>query len=282
MVSDADEVQEAEQSSQKALSPKETEAVNALPVMLLVDDDEDMRNFVAGHFKEAYRVLTAENGVEACELLQQQEVNLIVSDWMMPEMDGAEFCRRVRKNPNTSHIPFVMLTAKTDDGSKTESMNCGADAFIEKPFSMKYLEACIRNLLEMRRRLQAKYSHTPLEPISEVASTPIDDEFLQKMNQLIEDNLDNPDLSVVFLAEQLGISRSSLFSKIKALVDVTPNEMIQLVKLKKAASLLKEGKYRVSEVCYMVGFSSPSYFSKCFQKQFGVKPMEFVEQFKYS
>ena len=280
MISDADEMQEAARHAEKALLLPGAEATNALPVMLMVDDDEDMRNFVAGHFKDAYRVLTAENGVEACELLQKQEVNLIVSDWMMPEMDGAEFCRRVRQNPATSHIPFVMLTAKTDDGSKTESMNCGADAFIEKPFSMKYLEACIRNLLEMRHRLQEKYSHTPLEPISEVASTPLDNEFLQQMNQLIEDNLENPDLSVVFLAEQLGISRSSLFSKIKALVDVTPNEMIQLVKLKKAASLLKEGKYRVSEVCYMVGFSSPSYFSKCFQKQFGVKPMEFVEQFK--
>ena len=197
---------------------------------------------------------------------------------MMPEMDGAEFCRRVRQDAAFSHIPFVMLTAKTDDSSKTEGMNCGADAYIEKPFSMKYLEACIRNLLEMRRLLQTKYSHMPMEPITEVASNDTDNEFLVRMNELIEENITNPCLSVVFLAEQMSISRSTLFAKIKALVDVTPNEMIQLVKLKKAAALLKSGKYRISEVCYMTGFSSPSYFSKCFQKQFGMKPGEFMEQ----
>lgn len=171
-----------------------------------------------------------------------------------------------------------MLTAKTDDSCKTEGMNCGADAYIEKPFSMKYLEACIRNLLEMRRLLQTKYSHMPMEPITEVASNEMDNEFLVRMNELIEENITNPCLSVVFLAEQMSISRSTLFAKIKALVDVTPNEMIQLVKLKKAAALLKSGKYRISEVCYMTGFSSPSYFSKCFQKQFGMKPGEFMEQ----
>lgn len=157
-------------------------------------------------------------------------------------------------------------------------MNCGADAYIEKPFSMKYLEACIRNMLEMRKLLQSKYSHMPLEPITEIGGNEVDNDFLLKMKQLIEDNLTNPSLSVVFLAEQMNISRSSSFAKIKALVDVTPNEMIQLVKLKKAATLLKSGKYRINEVCYMVGFSSPSYFSKCFQKQFGMKPGEFVEQ----
>ena len=181
----------------------------------------------------------------------------------------------MRADKNTSHIPFVMLTAKTDNDSKTEGMNCGADAYIEKPFSMKYLEACIRNMIEMRRRLQQKFSSVPLEPITEIASTEVDNDFLVKMNRLIEDNLDNQDMSVAFIAEKLSISRSTLFSKIKVLADVTPNEMIQLVRLKKAARLLKENKYRVNEVCYMVGFSSPSYFAKCFQKQFGVKPGEF-------
>ena len=237
-----------------------------------------MRQFIASNFAESYQVFTAENGVEGLKQLSLHNITLIVSDWMMPEMDGAEFCRRVRQNPNTSHVPFVMLTAKTDDNSKTEGMNCGADAYIEKPFSMKYLEACIRNLIEMRRLLQEKFSHTPLEPITQVATNTVDNDFLVKMNQLIEDNLTNPCLSVIFLAEQMGISRSSLFTKIKALVDVTPNEMIQLVKLKKAASLLQSGSYRINEVCYMVGFSSPSYFSKCFQKQFGMKPGEFVGQ----
>lgn len=248
------------------------------PVMLIVEDDEDMRNFIASNFSNYYQVVTAENGVEGLKMLDTYMVSLIVSDWMMPEMDGAEFCRHVRNNTATSHIPFIMLTAKTDNDSKAESMNCGADAFIEKPFSMKYLEACIRNLIDMRRLLQSKFSHMPLEPIDNVTSNLVDNEFLVKMNKLIEDNLTNPCLSVVFLAEQLNISRSTLFAKVKALIDVTPNDMIRLVKLKKAAALLKEGNYRVSEVCYMVGFSSPSYFTKCFLKQFGIRPGEFLEQ----
>ncbi len=280
MISDADELQidgDKQEEKDTVEEPK-----SKLPTMLVVDDDEDMRNFIVGHFQDAYTIYTAGNGVEALRELKHHRISLIVSDWMMPEMDGAEFCRQVRSNQDTSHIPFVMLTAKTDDGSKTESMNCGADAFIEKPFSMKYLEACIRNMLDMRRLLQSKFSHSPLEPITEIAeaATPVDNEFLETINKLIEDNMANPELNVGFLADNLGISRSSLFSKLKALVDVTPNEMIQIVKLKKAARLLKEGKYRVSEVGYMVGFSSPSYFSKCFVKQFGIKPGEFAEQNK--
>lgn len=243
--------------------------------MLIVEDDDDMRNFIVAHFNGKYHLATAENGIEALKQLKTHNVTLIVSDWMMPEMDGATLCRRVRSNQETSHIPFIMLTAKTDNDSKAEGMNCGADVYIEKPFSMKYLEACIRNTIEMRRLLQSKFSHTPLEPITEIATTPIDNDFLVKMNRLIEDNLDNADLNVTFLAEQLGVSRSSLFAKIKGLADVTPNEMIQLVRLKKAARLLQEQKYRVNEVAYMVGFSSPSYFSKCFAKQFGVKPTKF-------
>lgn len=247
------------------------------PVMLIVEDDEDMRNFIAANFRDSYQVLTAENGVEGLQQLHRHHVTLIVSDWMMPEMDGSEFCRRVRRNPDTSHIPFILLTAKTDNDSKTEGMNCGADAYIEKPFSLKYLEACIRNMIEMRQLLQSKFSHTPLEPITRIAQTEVDNELLTKMTQLIEDNIDSPDLNVAFLADKLGISRSTLFAKIKALADATPNEMIQIVKLKKSAQLLKEGKYRVNEVCYMVGFSSPSYFSKCFSRQFGVKPADFCE-----
>ncbi len=275
-VVDADNF-EADRTDPTDLEEKESEK-SGKPTMLVVEDDEDMRMFIASNFTESYHVIVAENGAEGLRQLSRHAVSLIVSDWMMPEMDGAEFCRCVRKNPDTSHVPFIMLTAKTDDSSKTESMNCGADAYIEKPFSMKYLEACIRNMIEMRRLLQSKYSHTPLEPITQVASNSVDNEFLVKMNQLIEDNLTNPCLSVVFLAEQMNISRSSLFAKIKALVDVTPNEMIQLVKLKKAAALLRNGNYRINEVCYKVGFSSPSYFSKCFQKQFGMKPGEFVGQ----
>ena len=244
--------------------------------VLIVEDDEDMRNFLAGNFTTTYTVYTAENGKDALEELKKHAVTLIVSDWMMPEMDGAELCKQVRTNPETSHIPFVLLTAKTDDESKAQGMDCGADAYIEKPFSMKYLEACIRNMIEMRRLLMSKFSTHSEVPISSIAKSEVDDNLLTKMNKIIEDNINNPQLSVGFLAEEMGISRSGLFAKIKSLTDITPNEMIQVVRLKKAAKLLTEENYRVNEVCYMVGFSSPSYFTKCFQKQFGMKPAEFI------
>lgn len=266
-----------EQGSQKAgVAVASPLREPAKPVMLIVDDDEDMRQFVKAHFEKMYTVYTADNGKNALRKLEKHPVSLIISDWMMPEMDGPEFCRRVRENSEYSHLPFVMLTAKTDDAAKTESMNCGADVYIEKPFSMKYLEASVRQLLEMRRLLRSKFSHTPLEPIAEIAPTQVDNAFLERMSRIIEENVANPELNVAFLAEKMGMSRSSLFNKIRGLADVTPNEMIQLVKLKKGAKLLKEGNYRISEISYMVGFSSPSYFAKCFQKQFGVKPMDFV------
>lgn len=273
----ADEEANEEEDAKEAAQNADMQSTSHRPTMLIVDDDEDMRNFVQGHFAKLFTVLTAADGKQALRILERFNVSLIVSDWMMPEMDGPELCRQVRQNPNISHLPFVMLTAKTDDNSKAEGMSCGADVFIEKPFSMKYLEASVNHLIEMRRLLQSKFSHTPLESIQEIAPTKVDNDFLGKMTKIIEENLANPELNVAFLAGQLGMSRSSLFNKIRGLADVTPNEMIQVVRLKKAARLLKEGGYRISEVSYMVGFSSPSYFSKCFQKQFGIKPADFVE-----
>lgn len=245
--------------------------------MLIVEDSEDMRDFLVNNFHEQYEVITAGDGIEALDQLEKHEVNIIISDWMMPRMDGAELCRRVRSNQLTSHIPFVMLTAKTDDDSKVEGMDVGADTYIEKPFSVQYLEACIRNILQIRRQLMEKFSTQPLEPVTEIAQNPTDNDFLIRMNKIIEENFSNSDLNVDFLADKLNISRSGLFAKIKTLADVTPNEMIQIVRLKRAAQLLHDGSYLVSEVGYMVGFSNPSYFSKCFQKQFGIRPSDYAD-----
>lgn len=252
--------------SQKSLTPQSS--------ILLVDDNDDMLQYLESNISQNYNVITAHDGIEALDKLQNNDVSLIICDWMMPRMDGTEFCRNVRANSETSHIPFIMLTAKTDIDSKAEGMNVGVDAYIEKPFSMKYLEACYRNIISLRQMLRQKYSSTPLEPITEIAQSSVDKELLLKMQEIIESNFSNPDLSVNFLAEKLCLSRSSLFSKIKTLADMTPNEMIQTIRLKKAAQLLREGNLKVNEVCYSVGFSNPSYFSKCFQKQFGIKPTE--------
>lgn len=247
-----------------------------LPIMLIVDDNEDMLHFLSSHFQNNYTIVTASDGTEALHKLKEQEVSLIISDWMMPHMNGIDLCKAVRGNQLTSHIPFILLTAKTGTDAKIASMNCGADAYIEKPFSLQYLEACIKNLLELRLQLRQKFSQMPTVSINSIAANQTDKVFLEKMNHLIEENLNNDQLSVDFLAEKLCISRSGLFVKLKGLANTTPNEMIQIIRLKKAASLLLENQYRINEVSYMVGFNNPSYFSKCFQKQFGMKPGEYI------
>ena len=275
----AQKVASSDETQENAVAAlKKEEANGQQPSVLIVEDDADMLSFLTENLKAFYNVYAASNGVEGLQQLAKRQFSLIVSDWMMPEMDGGEFCRRVRADRNTSHIPVIMLTAKTDNDTKALSMDLGADAFIEKPFSVKYLHSCIRNLIERRRQLMHEYASEPQESISNIATTQLDDEFLQRMKQIIEDNINSSDLSVNFLASQLNISRSGLFSKIKLLADVTPNEMIQIVRLKKAASLLKDPQLRINEVSYMVGFSSPSYFSKCFFQQFGMRPGDYQKQ----
>lgn len=248
------------------------------PVMLIVDDNDEMLQFLSDSFVDEYTIVTAEDGEDALQKLKSHEVDLIVSDWMMPKMSGIDFCKAVRSDQITSHIPFILLTAKSDINSKIEGMDCGADSYIEKPFSLQYLKSCIRNLIDLREMLYQKFSKMPLVPLKSIAGNQADEKFLSRMNEIIEENFSNPDLSIDFLADKLCISRSGLFAKIKTLANVTPNELIQVVRLKKAAFLLAENKYRVNEISYMVGFNNPSYFSKCFQKQFGVKPGEFLKR----
>ena len=248
----------------------------SLPVLLIVEDNKDLRNFLYDNFIDDYVVHTAANGIEGLEILKQNDVNLIISDLMMPKMDGLELCKEVRSNILWSHVPFVLLTAKNDMESKIDSLNFGADSYIVKPFSLDYLKAQINNLIESRTMLRKRFAELPFVPLKSVASNLADDKFLSKMNSIIENNISNIDFSIDKLAEQLNISRSGLFAKIKMLTDVTPNELIILIRLKKAAELLAQNKYRVNEVAYMVGFNNPSYFTKCFQKQFGIRPGEYV------
>lgn len=257
---------------------RSAEGEDKKPVLLVVDDNEEMLRFISSHFEKRYRVVTAQNGREGLEVLQDYPVSMIVCDWMMPVMDGEEMLRAVRGNGNTSHIPFVMLTAKTDNTSKITSMRSGADAYVEKPFSIGYLDARMENLLQMRARLREKYASDPTEPIETMAPTQIDSDLLSRMQALIEAEISNPELNVDWLAEKLGISRSGLYAKIKSIADVTPRELIQVARLKKGAEYLATGKYQVQEVSYMVGFSNSSYFSKCFQKQFGVRPADYQKK----
>lgn len=246
------------------------------PTLLIVEDNIDLCNFLGNEFSQTYNVVIAHNGQEGLERLSQQAIDLIISDIMMPVMDGIVFCKEVKSNYLYSHIPLILLTAKIESTVRVESVRTGADAYIEKPFSMQLLRAQIENLLNSRQLLKKKFSEMPFMKLDSIAGNKADELFLSKLNSIIEENISNADFSIDILAEQLCISRSGLFSKIKMLTDMTPNELIHLVRLKKAAELLSTKEYRINEICYLVGFNNPSYFSKCFQKQFGVLPKDFI------
>ncbi len=255
---------------------EETDTKEKKPMILVVEDNPDMLAFVRKQLTTEYSVLTAMNGIEALAVLDNHYVNLVVSDVMMPQMDGFELCKTIKSDLSYSHIPVVLLTAKTNIQSKIEGLELGADAYIEKPFSVEYLLANISSLIHNREMLRQTFAKSPFVAANTMALTKADEEFIWKLNDIIQANLHNPEFSMEDMADALKMSRSSFYRKIKGVLDLSPNEYLRLERLKQAAQLLKEGKSRVNEICYTVGFNSPSYFSKCFLKQFGVLPKDFI------
>lgn len=245
------------------------------PTILLVEDDQELLQFEKDIMSPHYQVLTAHDGEEGLEVLRESSVNLVVCDIMMPKMDGFEFTRRVKSDIEFSHIPVILLTAKVNVESKVQGFETGADAYIDKPFSLEILLAQIANLLQNREKLRETFLKHPYIGASSMALTKSDEEFIQKLHTVVIENLDNSAFVVEDIAEQFNMSRASFYRKIKGVLNLTPNEYIRAERLKKAAQLFKEKTYKVNEICYMVGFNSPSYFSKCFQQQFGVLPKDF-------
>ncbi|RGO91911.1 hybrid sensor histidine kinase/response regulator [Bacteroides fragilis] len=255
---------------------EETDTKEKKPMILVVEDNPDMLAFIRKQLTTEYSVLTAMNGIEALAVLDNHYVNLVVSDVMMPQMDGFELCKTIKSDLSYSHIPVVLLTAKTNIQSKIEGLELGADAYIEKPFSVEYLLANISSLIHNREKLRQTFAKSPFVAANTMVLTKADEEFIWKLNDIIQANLHNPEFSMEDMADALKMSRSSFYRKIKGVLDLSPNEYLRLERLKQAAQLLKEGKSRVNEICYTVGFNSPSYFSKCFLKQFGVLPKDFI------
>jgi len=201
-----------------------------------------------------------------------------VSDIMMPEMDGFELCAKVKGDIEFSHIPVVLLTAKNDIDSKIQGLSLGADAYIEKPFSYSHLLTQINSLLNNRKREREAFMQKPFLPVQQTGMSKADKEFLEKIVEMITENITDPNFGVEKLSELAYMSRSSLHRKVTALTDLTPTDFIRVIRLKKSAEMIQEGRYRVGEVCYLVGINSPSYFIKLFQKQFGMTPKEFDKQ----
>lgn len=268
---------EPEPVSEVPVEVEQGEKKDNRPTVLVVEDNPDMRAFVVRQLSKEYAVLSAVNGAEALKMLDGNYVNLVVSDVVMPVMDGFELCKTIKSDLNYSHIPVILLTAKTNIQSKIEGMELGADAYIEKPFSVEYLQACASNLIQNREKLRRTFAQSPFVAANTMALTKADEDFIKRLNEVILANLNNPEFSMDDIADSLNMSRSNFYRKIKGVLDLSPNEYLRLERLKKAAQLLKEGEGRVTEICYMVGFNSPSYFAKCFQKQFGVLPKDFVD-----
>ena len=196
----------------------------------------------------------------------------------MPVMDGFELCKAVKNDEELSTIPILIVTAKNDLDSKIKGLQLGAEAFIEKPFSLKYLKQSVHSILENRKREREAFSKKPFFNVDSIHTSKADEEFMNKCIDVINAHVSEEDFNVESLTDIMCMSRSSLLRKIKALFNLSPSELIRLVKLKKAAELIQDGNYRIGEICVMVGISSPSYFAKLFAKQFNVTPKEFAKQ----
>lgn len=245
--------------------------------ILVVEDNKELQQFLYKTLSQQYTVYTAGNGKEALDIINKEKINLIVSDIIMPIMDGIELCNAVTSDISTCHIPVILLTAKTNLDSKIKALKHGAAAYIDKPFSMEYLEAQISNLISNHKKLLKNFEQNPFINSSELARNKTDEQFLNKITDIIIQNIDNENFKVDELASEVNMSRTSLHRKLKESYNMTPGDFIRVIRLKKAAELIQNGEYRINEICILVGFHSQSYFTKSFQKQFGVLPKDFMK-----
>jgi signal transduction histidine kinase/DNA-binding response OmpR family regulator/ligand-binding sensor domain-containing protein len=253
---------------------------NQLHTILVAEDDPEMRGYLAKELSEEYNVVVAANGEDALELIASQRIDLVVSDIMMPGTDGVALCNRIKSTTEYSHIPVILLTAAVGMETRIETLEAGADGYIEKPFAIELLKANIANLFKNREIANRQFTRSPLTHFNTVVTGGMDQEFMERLHGTVMKHLAEPDLNIETLTSELGTSKSTLYRKVTANTGLNINEYIRVCRLKKAAEMLSSQKYRISEVAYMTGFSSPSYFATCFQKQFNVSPSSFLKGLK--
>ncbi|MDD4515932.1 hybrid sensor histidine kinase/response regulator transcription factor [Massilibacteroides sp.] len=269
------------QVQEKTVSPDARESKSPeseRPTILVVEDQEEMRMFISKELSSDYSVIEAADGKDALNQLNNHSADLIISDVMMPNMDGFELCNIVKNDINYSHIPFIILTAQHNLQSHLKGLNQGADAYLEKPFSIELLIAQTKNLIKNRILLNKAYKEKPLTEAASLSTSPADDLFLKKLTDCIEENIASEKLGVEMLASELGMSTSGLYRKVKGISGISPVEFIKIARLKKAVRLMKDGETRINEIAFKCGFSSPSYFSTSFLKQYGKSPSEFLRE----
>ena len=247
-------------------------------LILLVDDEVEVRNFLRDYLEESYQICEASNGVDGLEIAISNNPDIIITDVIMPVMDGNEMCRKLKEDIRTSHIPVIMLTARSSMDNRIEGLETGSDAYIEKPFSIDFIEVQIKNLLDNRKMLRNKFSKEMILKPSELTITPLDAQFLQKAINIVEKHMEDSDFGSDVFCREIGISRSQLHRKLKALTSQPASEFIRALRLKRAVSLLERSQLSVEEISYKVGFNHPAYFSKCFKNTYGKTPSEFKEK----
>ncbi len=258
---------------------------NEKRILLVVEDNQDIRDYIVDSFSDSFEVKTAINGKQGWEHAIHIIPDIIVSDIMMPIMDGTEMCKKLKEDVRTCHVPIILLTAKDSLQNKEEGYQAGADSYLTKPFSASLLHSRINNLLETRKRLVERFKTNPISYEERAVITEslnkLDKEFLEKINKLIEERLSSEKIDIGYLADNMYMSNSTLYRKMKTLTGLSTNEYVRKIKMQHVKSLLLEGKYNASEIAYKVGISN-AYFRQCFKEEFGVSYSEYLKQVNIS
>lgn len=280
------DVSEVEDIQDKYMTDETEKKKADCPLILVVEDNDDIREYISASL-EHYRVILAKNGKEGWEKTQKEIPDVVISDVMMPVMDGFELCRLIKKDMRTSHIPVILLTAKDSIQDKEEGYGCGADSYLTKPFSAKLLEVRICNLLEARRNLASLINNQGKENVLVNEAEPLqlnklDKKFLDELIKIIELNVNTEKLDMPFIAAQMHMSHSTLYRKIKGLLGISGTEFIRRIRLRYSLKLMLEEGYNISEAAYATGFSDVGYFRNCFKGEYGMTPSEYMKQQKSS
>ena len=245
--------------------------------LLVVEDDKEIRKYLKEIFGREYQVIEAENGVKGLELVIRELPDCVITDVMMPEMDGIELCKKIKTNNKTCHIPVILLTAKTAIEQRIEGLEVGADSYIPKPFNVEHLRTRVRKLIELRRTIKEKYEGKHELHKEDIKIKSGDEKLLEKLEQIVKEQISDPNLSVETISQQIGVSRSQLQRRLKQLTNQNPSDYLKTARLRYAASLLITKKLSISEVTYEAGFSSLSHFSNSFRDFYGMSPSRYVE-----
>ncbi|SHE70715.1 hybrid sensor histidine kinase/response regulator transcription factor [Dysgonomonas macrotermitis] len=267
-------------SDDENTSENEMAIKNDRPVLLLVEDNKDFQEFMSESLSDEFDVLVAGNGQEALECLTQNDINFVISDVMMPVMDGIELCKKIKTNIEWSHIPVILLTARTAEEYKIQGLEYGADDYITKPFNYNLLRLRIRKFMEWTEKSHQAFNQKIDISPSEITITSLDEQLISKAIKVVENHMDDPELSVEVLSSAVGLTRGHLYKKLTHITGKGPSEFIRTIRLKRAKQLLDESQMQISEIAYAVGFNSPKIFTRYFKTEFGISPSEYIRRQK--